>query len=415
MYYSGKEQTWNMRDDEEAVVGQLTDLKNGKVSRKMKRKDTIDDEDERIRKNRATWSARMLLERIFQTNQYPNLQLRTELGNQLGMTPRKVQIWFQNRRTKAKSIQHEDTHQLQFLSQAVDHESINTKQQDTGNTLLMLAIAMDHPSVQHLLIKGADVNATNSLGWSALYTAVVHNFKHHVEVLLSKKYSCDVNTREVTLGQSPLHLACLKGQEFISWTLLSKGFDVDINIVDLQNRTPLHHACIQGHTEIVRQLLVRKAMVNIKSTEGITPLHAAALRGNKEIVAMLIRAGAEINVADNLGYTALAFAVREQHVAVAELLLYEGASVNSVTTDGLTCLHLACAGKDMAMVKLLVDCGAELEKKSHNGVTPIQVAKRCGKDEFMNFLSSRANWKVRNSFKMEEPAASFCTIMTFVQ
>ncbi len=105
----------------------------------------------------------MLLERIFQTNQYPNLQFRTELGNHLGMTPRKVQIWFQNRRTKAKSIQHEDSHQLQFLSQAVDSGTINI-QNEAGNTLLMLAIAMDHPCVQNLLAKGADVNLPNHLG-----------------------------------------------------------------------------------------------------------------------------------------------------------------------------------------------------------------------------------------------------------
>lgn len=57
----------------------------------------------KTRRNRASWEQRMLLEKVFQSIQYPDMSLRTQLGVQLGMTPRKVQIWFQNRRTKLKN------------------------------------------------------------------------------------------------------------------------------------------------------------------------------------------------------------------------------------------------------------------------------------------------------------------------
>jgi hypothetical protein len=83
------------------------------------------DEGKKTSQGRASSKQRMLLERIFLSNPYPNLQLRTQLGEQLGMTPRKVQIWFQNRRTKQKSIQDEPAHQIQVLAQAVDEETIS--------------------------------------------------------------------------------------------------------------------------------------------------------------------------------------------------------------------------------------------------------------------------------------------------
>lgn len=47
-----------------------------------------------------------MLECIFQTDPLPRRTLRSELATQLGITPRCVQVWFQNRRQKWKSIHH---------------------------------------------------------------------------------------------------------------------------------------------------------------------------------------------------------------------------------------------------------------------------------------------------------------------
>lgn len=43
-----------------------------------------------------------VLEKTFETNVRPDAALRKILGEQLGMTPRSVQVWFQNRRAKIK-------------------------------------------------------------------------------------------------------------------------------------------------------------------------------------------------------------------------------------------------------------------------------------------------------------------------
>jgi hypothetical protein len=46
-----------------------------------------------------------ILEQIFQTDKMPNQQTRVQLADQLGMSSRRVQIWFQNKRAKVKRSQ----------------------------------------------------------------------------------------------------------------------------------------------------------------------------------------------------------------------------------------------------------------------------------------------------------------------
>ena len=49
-----------------------------------------------------------ILEQIFQGNRTPDYETRARLSKQLGMTPRRIQIWFQNKRAKMKKIQQEE-------------------------------------------------------------------------------------------------------------------------------------------------------------------------------------------------------------------------------------------------------------------------------------------------------------------
>lgn len=49
-----------------------------------------------------TPAQRRLLERTYKTTPYPVFALREQLGRQLNVTPRQVQIWFQNRRQRSR-------------------------------------------------------------------------------------------------------------------------------------------------------------------------------------------------------------------------------------------------------------------------------------------------------------------------
>lgn len=51
---------------------------------------------------------------------------------------------------------------------------------------------------------------------------------------------------------------------------------MDVNISNRLGNTPLHVAAIKGHEEIARLLLEKGADTNIKNHSGNTPLQAAA-------------------------------------------------------------------------------------------------------------------------------------------
>ncbi|KAI8976841.1 hypothetical protein BDB01DRAFT_802746 [Pilobolus umbonatus] len=66
--------------------------------------DELDDEDDedshtiKAKRRRANAKQLEVLNRVFDRTFFPSTQMRAELGRQLGMSPRTVQIWFQNRR-----------------------------------------------------------------------------------------------------------------------------------------------------------------------------------------------------------------------------------------------------------------------------------------------------------------------------
>lgn len=56
------------------------------------------------KRKRASASQLKALQSIFESTAFPSTVLRENLARQLGMTPRTVQIWFQNRRQAVKKV-----------------------------------------------------------------------------------------------------------------------------------------------------------------------------------------------------------------------------------------------------------------------------------------------------------------------
>lgn len=65
--------------------------------------DDYDDEPVKAKRKRASPSQLSVLNRVFQQTFFPSTELRVELGKQLGMSPRTVQIWFQNKRQSLRT------------------------------------------------------------------------------------------------------------------------------------------------------------------------------------------------------------------------------------------------------------------------------------------------------------------------
>jgi hypothetical protein len=57
----------------------------------------------KAKRKRASPNQLVVLNRIFAQTYFPSTEIRIELGKQLGMSPRTVQIWFQNKRQALRS------------------------------------------------------------------------------------------------------------------------------------------------------------------------------------------------------------------------------------------------------------------------------------------------------------------------
>ena len=154
--------------------------------------------------------------------------------------------------------------------------------------------------------------------------------------------------------------------------------NINVNIRDHENYTPLHHACINGSLEIA-ELLLKKAEVNVISAEGFTPLHCAALSGRVSLINALIAKGANLNFCDNLGYNALAFAVREGHIKAAAALIAAKANVNArIMEDDLSILHIAVLRNNRQMIELLIANGASVRAANKKFQNVVHLAAQVG-------------------------------------
>jgi ankyrin repeat protein len=102
--------------------------------------------------------------------------------------------------------------------------------------------------------------------------------------------------------------------------------------------TPLSHAALGGHLEVVRCLAKELgANVNQANGDGSTPLLIAAYLGDVDMVRCLIEElGADINKANKVGATSLFIAAEQGHLNMVICLGELGADLNLATYTCLT-------------------------------------------------------------------------------
>lgn len=171
----------------------------------------------------------------------------------------------------------------------------------------------DAAQVVALLQRGFDPNTRDPSGQHALYLAVREPSAAVARALLQWPQT-DADARNVQ-EETPLMLACLKGQLDIVKLLLARDADV--------NKTgwaPLHYAATGGHTEIMQLLLDQHAYIDAESPNGTTPLMMAAQYGSAAAVQLLLDAGADANLRNQLKLSAIDFAHRASRADVADLI-----------------------------------------------------------------------------------------------
>ena len=137
---------------------------------------------------------------------------------------------------------------------------------------------------------------------------------------LDKPGATPINTRDVTSGDTALHIVVRRGDALYTNYLLGKR--VDPNLRNARGETPLLLAAIGGQGDLVAILARAGANVNLADSSGQTPLIVAVQRRNADIVRTLLDLGADPDQKDLLqGFSARDYARQDtRSPAIAQML-----------------------------------------------------------------------------------------------
>ncbi|KAF5903389.1 BRCA1-associated RING domain protein 1, partial [Clarias magur] len=128
-------------------------------------------------------------------------------------------------------------------------------------------------------------------------------------------------------GETPLHLAAIKGDVETTKALLEQG--ADPNLKDHAGWTPLHEACNLGHVGVVEVLLQQGALINTPGYENDSPLHDAVRNGHAAVARLLLEHGASTTVLNIFGLRPVDYAATPE---MREVLTLVPEAPQAVTT-----------------------------------------------------------------------------------
>lgn len=182
-----------------------------------------------------------------------------------------------------------------------------------ADALTDAAKADDAAAVRRLLAAGADPNAADADGRTALYWALFSSSPKAAEVLIRAKAT---DPEKLTAkGENALMMAAFRGYRPLVELLLERGAEVN-----KPGWTPLHYAATNGHLEIVALLLEHSAYIDAESPRKATPLMMAARHGHAQVVRLLLDEGADATLKDAGGATAIDYAMLVGRRDIAEMI-----------------------------------------------------------------------------------------------
>ena len=125
-------------------------------------------------------------------------------------------------------------------------------------------------------------------GINSLHRAAMHGSLKTLKMLIDEHIISGDSTMPNL--NTALHLSSQRGMSnIVDYLINHPTIELDINAQNEFGLSPLHFACIGGHSDVVSMLLKRGAIPTSRTATEATPLHLAASSGSHEICEMLIK------------------------------------------------------------------------------------------------------------------------------
>jgi len=251
------------------------------------------------------------------------------------------------------------------------------------------ARAGDMATLEALLEQDPElVNAADERGRTPLHYAAGFGREEAVRLLLQR--GADINAADAA-GVSAVDFAFLaeraSGTARVTRFLVSEGAEFDPNATLYGRARRLDLVISPGNFELTRFLVEQGADVNA-TAYPLAPLENAAARGHLEIAEFLLANGADVDLRGGDGNPPLRWAVERGHTDVVDLLLEHGAAVDFLDqTYGRDLLHIAALNGYLDVVRSLVAHNVQLNGRDSAGRTPLHYAAKYGHQRVADYLT----------------------------
>ncbi|XP_046578884.1 transient receptor potential cation channel subfamily A member 1 homolog isoform X2 [Haliotis rubra] len=247
--------------------------------------------------------------------------------------------------------------------------------------------------ISFLVKNGARVNVVDIYGQTPLHFAAMRGNEIAARDLLSFS---DINVEaQDKQGITALHMAAIHNQEGVAAMLIEAGSN--LRCVDHEQSTPLHHACSEGNVAFVQMLfdagarsaegwVMVSSMLTDRDVEESTCLHLAVDNGHYDVAKLCLEKRADVNVPRKHYMHPLHLAAMSGDIRNVKLLMENNARIDVLNDEQATPLHKAAQLNHLAVVKYLVDQGAKINRRDKDNYTPLLLAVTYGHVETVELL-----------------------------
>lgn len=261
------------------------------------------------------------------------------------------------------------------------------KEDKLGQTAFDIAIENQNHRIVNMILerKEIDLNKKNQFGRTLLQDAVVLGDHDMAKLLI--EHGADLNSIDKKNRNVMFDALSYGNKEFIEFLL--KLEVVDLNCVDCEGDTVMHHSLVQNDDELALTLIKYGANPNIQGSEGKSYLCSLALRGEDGVSAIetIVKNGIDINarVADEstilielmsalYNLSAEDEARRHSLLQMSKALIDNHIDVNAVNSNNENALFGAVKVGDAGQVSLLLKAGIEVNIQNKDLETPLSFA-----------------------------------------